>query len=196
MDVKLIYNPFFGSTALIIDGMEYRNSHGRLASYLNMPIEKWIENNNGSYRSWNGFFVELLDELNDDDVSFTFQSDEKYFEMINEAFANQRKGINGMGFDADRIKMSLENIFDKNKIKQSLCNFVYRHLKLCKKQCYMEDANYIYSDCKRLTDGDDYTDLYKRIVKLLEYGKKWAVDKGYWDDSIRELNDIYGFKER
>ena len=93
MNIKLMYNPFFSATKLAIDGVLYQNTTSRLYAYLNMPIDSWIGNNTGSYKSWAGFFVELVDEINDDEIEFTFYSDEKYFEILLEAFEKQKRGI-------------------------------------------------------------------------------------------------------
>ena len=45
MDVKLMYNPFFNTTKLYIDGSLYTNESGRLYSYLNMPKKPMEELN-------------------------------------------------------------------------------------------------------------------------------------------------------
>lgn len=196
MDVKLRYNPFFCTTKLCIDGVAYRNTSSRLYTYLNMPIEKWIENNNESYKSWDGFFVELVDELNDDMITFTFLSDEKYFDVILKSFEKQKQGIEQKGFHADEITISFQNVYESDHLKEHICNFVKRHLKSCKTQLYMEKVSYIYKDCQNLTtNSSDYYSLYERIIALLEYGRSKAIDKDYWNDSIAEITKIYDGKE-
>lgn len=196
MDVKLMYNPFFSTTKLYIDGVSYHNTSSRLHAYLNMPIEKWIENNNESYKSWDGFFVELVDELNDDVIDFTFLSDEKYFDVILESFESQKRGIIQKGFTTDGITISFENVYEAENLKGRLCNFVKRHLRACKTQRYMEEIGFVYKDCQNLNDGSDYYELYERIVELLEYGRSKAIDKDYWNDSISEIKRIYDGKEK
>lgn len=195
MEVKLMYNPFFHTTKLYIDGAAYRNTSGRLYAYLNLPIEKWIENNNESYKSWDGFFVELVDELNDDSIAFRFLSEERYFTIIQNSFENQKRGIIQKGFHTGEITITYENIYETDWFKKQICGFVRRHLKMCKTQLYMEKMNYLYRDCQNLTKDSDYRELYRRIVELLEYGKSRAVDTGYWEDSIGEITRIYDGKE-
>lgn len=195
MDVKLMYNPFFNTTRLYTDGALYTNKSGRLYAYLNMPIEKWIENNNESYKSWDGFFAELVDELNDDVITFTFFSDEKYFDVILKSFEAQKRGIVQKGFSTDKITLSFENAYETDDLKERICNFVKRHLKSCKTQLYMEKIGFIYKDCQSLNKDSDYFNMYERIASLLEYGKSNAIDKAYWDDSIAEIKRIYDGKE-
>lgn len=195
MDVKLLYNPFFNTTKLYIDGKTYNNIDSRLYSYLNMPIEKWIENNNESYKSWDGFFVELVDELNDDEINFFFFSDEKYFDIIKQSFEKQRIGIEKKGFCTDEIKLLFENIYEVSDLKEQVCNFLKRHLKSCKTQLYMEKMGYIYKECQSLDSFSELHKLYDRIVEVLEYAKNNSVDKSYWDDSIEEITKIYDGKE-
>lgn len=195
MDVKLKYNPFFKIAKLYIDNVLYSNTLSRLYTYLNMPIENWIGNNNKSYMSWDGFFVELVDELNDDVISFTFLSDEKYFSIITKSFENQKRGICQRGFNTDRITISFANIYELNDFKYRLCNFVKRHLKSCKTQLYMEKMGFLYKECQSLNSDSNYYDLYERIVEILKYGKEKAIDKDYWDDLIVELKRIYDGKE-
>jgi len=196
MDVKLMYNPFWGNTKLYIDGELYKNKYSRLYAYLNTPIEKWIENNNESYKSWNGFFVELVDELNDDVITFAFLSDEKYFAVILEAFENQKRGIIQKGFDMEEFIISFQNIYKRDDMKAELCDFVQKHLKKCKTQFYMEEGAFIYKKCQELNKDSDYYALYERILAWLEYGKKKAFDKEYWNDLITELTCIYDGKGR
>lgn len=195
MEVRLMYNPFFYTTKLTVDGAVYENKASRLYSYLNMPIEKWIEDSDKSYRSWGGFFVELVEEINEDTIDFIFLSDEKYFNVIAEAFEKQRRGIIQKGFEADEIRISFENIYVVNEFKESLCNFIRRHLKACKMQSYMEKMRFIHQDCQNLNKESNYSELYERIVEVLEYAKSRAVDKKYWEDSIAELNRLYDGKE-
>ena len=194
MNVKLMYNPFFGTTKLTIDGELYRNTAGRLYAYLNMPIESWIGNNSGSYKSWAGFFVELVDEINDDEIEFTFLSDEKYFEILLEAFETQKRGIVEKGFSTEGIIIRFENIYNNADLKNKLLGFVKRHLKACKTQQYMEKIGYIYKDCQNLDQNSDYFELFERIVLLLEYAKSIAIDKDYWNESIAEIKKIYDGK--
>ena len=196
MDVKLMYNPFFNTTKLYIDGSLYTNESGRLYSYLNMPIEKWIENNNESYKSWDGFFVELVDELNDDVIAFTFFSDERYFDVILKSFEEQKRGIVQKGFNTDEITLFFENAYETDDLKERVCNFVKRHLKSCKTQLYMEKIGFIYKDCQSLNNDSDYFDLYERIIRLLEYARSNAIDKEYWNASIAEIKRIYDGKEK
>lgn len=190
-----MYNPFFYTAKLTVDGAVYENRASRLYSYLNMPIEKWIEDSDKSYKSWNGFFVELVEEINDDDIEFIFLSDEKYFTLIAEAFEKQKRGIIQKGFEADEIRISFKNIYGVDEFKESLCNFIKRHLKACKTQLYMEKIRFIYKDCQNLNQESNYFELYERIVEVLEYAKSRAVDKEYWNDSMAELNKIYDGKE-
>lgn len=195
MDVKLMYNPFFSTTKLYIDGVSYNNTSSRLYTYLTMPIEKWIENNNESYKSWGGFFVELVDELNDDEINFEFLSDEKYFDAILRSFESQKSGIEQKGFDTSGITVSFENVYEEENLKDRLCSFVQRHLKSCKTQLYMEKIGYLYKECQNLNSNSNYYELYERITELLEYGRDLAADKDYWNDSIAELKTIYDGKE-
>lgn len=195
MDVKLMYNPFFNTTKLYIDGVVYNNTSSRLYTYLNMPIEEWIENNNESYKSWDGFFVELVDEINDDVITFTFLSDEKYYNIIRDSFENQKRGIIQKGFRTDEITITFENVYETGDLKARLCNFVKRHLKSCKTQLYMERIGFIYRDCQSMNADSDYYEMYERIIDVLEYGKSKAVDKEYWNDSIAEIKRIYDGKE-
>ncbi len=195
MDVKLMYNPFFGTAKLYIDGWIYNNTAGRLYTYLSMPIEQWIGNTNKSYISWDGFFVELVDELNEDVINFTFLSDTRYFDMVMKSFEKQKHGIAQKGFCTDKFAISCRNVYEIEYFKHSLCNFINRHLNACKSQFYMETINFIYKDCQMLTADSDCFALYQRIIRVLEYGKDRAYDKDYWDDSIAEIQRIYDGKE-
>lgn len=195
MDVKLMYNPFFSTTKLYVDGVPYSNTSSRLYAYLTMPIEKWIEDNNESYKSWSGFFVELVDELNDDEINFAFLSDEKYYDAVLKSFENQKSGIAQKGFNTDGITVTFVNVYEEENLKVCLCNFVKRHLKTCKTQLYMERIGFIYKDCQSLNSDSNYYEMYERIMEILEYGRDMATDKDYWNDSMAELKRIYDGKE-
>lgn len=194
MKVDLIYNPYFQSTKLYIDKTLYKNTKSRLFHYLNTPIENWISNKDESYKSWGGFFVELVEELNNDSFNFIFHGTLEHFEIINKSFENQKNGIEDRGFDASGINIEHISDFSVSELKKHLSSFVSIYQKAHKSQLYMEKIEFINKDIRSLSNKnyEEYLDIFNRIMVLFEYAKNKAIDKIYWDEALEDLKKIYG----
>ena len=193
MKIELYYNPYFGKTTLVIDGVTYRNKHGRLYDYLLQTIEQWLHKKNEPYRSWNGFFIELTEEVNEDDYEFVFNGNHEDFELIEKAFREQAQIIRERGYDSDRIVLKEKNIYDNSDLKERLCLFINRYQNAYKDQDYYNGMSDILNEVQALDVSDDasFRDIYDRLQALIEYAKEKSIDKAYWDDLLQDLDFIY-----
>lgn len=191
MDIKLCYNPIFRKSALYMDGRRYRYEGSRLHIYLETPVEKWTENFNCSYKSWNGFFVELIDEINDDDIAFTFVSDPKYFGVISAIFETQKRGIVQKGFSPEGICLSYRELYDYGKLQNQVSRFIQGKAKTYKSQYYMERMRFLYQDSQKLEGPGDYLALHDKVQEVFRYARDLDPDPDYWEGIMEDFNGIF-----
>lgn len=193
MKIDLFYNPFFGEASLLIDGVKYTNTHSRLYGYISRPIKEWLKEKNASYESWNGFFVELTEEVNEDDYEFFFHGKTEDYSLISDAFSIQCNMLKEQGYDPDNIQIHPCVEYDSSEIKNRLCFFIKSHLKSLKDQDYMNRIDSIYRDAQIADQSqvDNLREIYDRLLNLFLYAKEKAVDKIFWDELIGDVKMIF-----
>ena len=196
MKIDLIYNPYFQSTKLYMDKTLYKNTKSRLFHYLSTPIENWISNKNESYKSWGGFFVELVEELNDDSFAFVFHGTREHFDIVKQSFENQKKGVEDRGFNSGGIKVEYINDFSVSELKERFNKFIRAYKDKLRTQLYMEKMGFIEHDIQEISNQnyEEYLAIFNKIAALFTYAKKEAVDKVFWDEALDDLKKMYGEK--
>ena len=193
MKIELFYNPYFSETLLVINNVIYRNTHSKLYGFLLQKIEQWLDKKTGLYQSWNGFFIELTEEVNEDDYEFVFYGKDKDYELISEAFHVQAPIIAEHGYNPDTIRLRKEDLYDNTLIKADVCAFIKKNREVFQDQDYLAGMSMIERDALTADTTDDASlrAIYDRLCTLLLYAKEKALDKVYWDELMQDLNTIY-----
>lgn len=123
--IQIYFNPYLESTRLIIDGKVRLNCGSRLDDFIvGQPLDKWLAPYGFSYQRWHGLLPELMEELNDDDLSLEFFSLPEYFSMLAEEFDKQTSLIEERGYSSDLWRCLCEEAFLPADIRIKFANFV------------------------------------------------------------------------
>ena len=124
-DVILSYNPYARRTYLNIDGIERKESSRRIDTFITgKDINMWLSPFVDSYRRWNGFVPELMDELNDDELRISFLGTSEDYKKVVRAIEEQKKIAEGCGYSSENLSIAYKERYSPEIIQMILQRYV------------------------------------------------------------------------
>lgn len=193
MRIDFYYSPLLEKISLVIDGTTFQNKHTKLYDYLRRPIEEWLDTNRESYRSWNGFFTELTEEINEDEFEFVFHGNEEDYRLMEQAFEEQAHMLRERGYEPEKIKLICKINRENTQLKQQLLKIAKVNMKACQEQEYMIRMKIICRDIEQ-ADPENFNafrDIYDRLTAIFLFAKNKSIDKPFWDELLADLKIVF-----
>ena len=119
MELRIEVNPFYNSSKVFCQNSFYVG--GRVYDFINeKPMSDWLKASRSGYQIWNGFFAELVKELNDDDIKIVFIGTFSDWQHFNAAILEQSSIIEDYGFSAENITLEFIERFSVLKVRELL----------------------------------------------------------------------------
>lgn len=129
MELRIEVNPFYNSSKVFCQNSFYVG--GRVYDFINeKPMSDWLKASRSGYQIWDGFFAELVKELNDDDIKIVFIGTSSDWQHFNAAILEQSSIIEDYGFSAENITLEFIERFSVLKARELLLRLRDNMLKL------------------------------------------------------------------
>jgi len=200
--VCVYYNPYLESTRLVIDGSKHRASGKRLDEFvIGQPLRSYLSPCVFSYRRWNGFLSELIEELNDDEIELSFYTLPEYFAMIREELIKQSSSIEEKGYDPQLWTFAGVGHFLPEQMEKGILSFIDKEKHFLPGQhsmILMEQAEGSFHDDKELSVSklkillEDLNAVVEAARKDCRINKNGRAMLEHWDKAAKRLHAIYG----
>lgn len=186
--IRIVYDPFRNKTRIACDGREITSLDNKINSYVLsegfynvlLPFRK-------RYSVWNGLLPELINEVNDDELSITFEGRQEDFEKLEKAFEECRDMVENIGY-SNSWTLYCEKGFENENIIDELINAAGNLKGLCETRAELGELRQ-FSECAKDMDISECRD---RLMLLIgEHIGKWETSgEKYRDSKISELKMI------
>ena len=168
MQVKVIYNPFTQAAMLGIDGADNRHSSSKIYQFVErQPMDSWLDARTSSYQHWNGFLVELVTELNEDDICLSFYGTQEDNRVFVEGINQQSVFLEEIGFSAKQITFSYTEKYTVNVVLQEMKRLREKWNVPVPTQELILRRDYLDGLLETTTDIEDVYRLVVEYVKLI-----------------------------
>lgn len=200
--ISLFYNPYLKSTRLIVNGVEHGFSGHKLDEFIvGQDLTSWLSPYSISYRKWNGVLPELIEQLNDDEISLSIYTSQEMFEPIKQEIEIQSFMIEESGYDSSGWELKMIDYYDEQTLIKNLAMFIQRERHYLP-QYGMNICEYIESDLNTLNKPSvlEIQNMYRELKKAIRYAKdedlRNCKDKKvlHWEKAEKELWKIFGGK--
>ena len=173
--VDLYYNPYFQTASLYTSGT-LRNS-GRLGGFISgKPMDKWLEAYSEGYIRWQGFLIELITDLNDDELAIKFIGLPEDYETFHEAVISQNLRVRQMGYSPSAWSVKNVPAFLPEGTSQMLMNLTASLITSAPSQ-----ESLMYMDMV-LDGGEAHTvsgvmEMYSRLSCALDKAESYCLER-------------------
>lgn len=187
---------------MIVDGVEHRVTGNKLDEFIvGQDLTSWLSPYSISYRKWNGVLLELIEQLNDDEISISIYTSHEMFESIKQEIEIQSFSIEETGYDSSGWELKMIEYYDGKTLVKNLLAFIHKE-KHFLPQYGMNIFDYIESDisASNKLDVSKMQNMYRELKKTIQYAKDDDLKKCknqnvlHWEKAERELWRIFGGK--
>lgn len=191
--VELSYNPYDQKSFLWVDGEAYAYKGSRVSEFVTgRPMEQWISDYSVSYKHWEGFLPELIEELNDDELNLVFWGIKEDYEIFSAGIKQTYEDVRNRGFEPGHCCLSWKS---KYAPEDMLCLFRrFGREKLGMLTTQMEIIR-MESLCDRMMQADSMEiEELQKISRSLAEILRDAADasqteklQNYWNGAARQF---------
>lgn len=186
--VTLCYNAYSQAATLTCDTCNLDREGSKIKKALiGHPMSDWLDARTKGYLQWNGFLPELVTELNDVDITLTFEGTNEDYARFAEAVRRQAVALQATEFDTIQLNIKHTEAFSARKLLANMralrkqWKTLFPTQKLIFKR---NDLDYqLNSDSltaqEILALYDSYYDLLRELPRHLEGNDQQTANKMY-----------------
>ena len=198
-EVVLSYNPYSRRTSLNIDGTERKDSSRRIDTFITgKDIDIWLSPYVHSYRRWNGFVSELMDELNDDELTITFRGTSGDYQRVISAISEQKKIAESNGYSSERLRVLYRERYTPEVVRGTLLKCVHVWRSRAKLQLSLNLLNMAEQELSgtELLTIKNLQSMYDSLVDVLKNELENIPDteqprKRVWEKAQKDLDQAF-----
>lgn len=192
MDIIVYYAPYSAKncqrTYLGIEGIDYTVENKRFASYVaNKPMAQWLLPYTVRLFHWHGILPELLEELNDSNISFTFFGRASDYEVFDREIGVQAAELSSQYSSGLQVKTAYKGNLCEEDFGARLISVINQTV-----DAYSTKRTHELLKIKReLKDASDYTPgCWTAQINLNDHQKQVLFDAGLVPDADNALMDV------
>lgn len=165
---QILYNPFHDRIDLWLNGQPISSSENRLYDMLTTyGYGKCLTPFQGRFITWRGLFVELMEEVNDDEIEVTFVGTDGDFQQLQKSLLLQVPRMEDAGYENHVILCHTQN-FETPQLVEKILHFTEALREFSTSRSELSQIDRIISHLQSQPSSQQLDDYVNQIQQVMQ----------------------------